>query len=254
MLVALGTSLLIAGVTMSFQAPFGPMQKWDSLTELQDTIPEKVSTPNEIMTIKNYDDLMLKMEKEILKMQAEMAKVDLAMKHKNISGSLNKGDFDKIRQDIVKAMKSVDFAKIEAGVKTALKEVDWSKVNADVKKSLEDAKKEIEKIKMTEIKADMEKARQEIEKSKPAFEKINFHAVVKNTNKEILQATEELKLTKAMFNEMEQEGLIDQRSGFTVEIRNKSLSVNGIKQNDLTYDKYKKYIKGDSFKITISKE
>ncbi len=254
LLAGLGACLLIGSVTMSFQAPFGPMQKWDTLTEIQDTIPDKANPADERMSIKDYDVLMLKMDKEIMKMQEEIAKIDLAKMHENISASLDKVDFDKISFDIDKAMKSVDFAKIEAGVKAALKEVDWNKVNKDVKHSLEDAKKEIEKINMTEVKAAMKKAKQEIEKSKSEIEKINFNDVVKNANEEILKAKEELKLTKTMFNEMEQEGLINQKVGFTVEFKNKSLFINGKKQSDSTYDRYKKYIQGDSFKVSIGKE
>jgi hypothetical protein len=53
---------------------------------------------------------------------------------------------------------------------------------------------------------------------------------------------------------MEKDGLISQKEGFTIEMKNKSLFVNGKKQPDATFEKYKKYIKGDSFKITISKD
>ncbi len=100
----------------------------------------------------------------------------------------------------------------------------------------------------------MNKAKIEIEKSKQEIEKINFDEILKNANDGILKAKKELQLTKAMFNEMEKDGLISQKDGFTIELKNKSLIVNGKKQPDATFEKYKKYIKGDSFKITISKD
>jgi hypothetical protein len=56
-----------------------------------------------------------------------------------------------------------------------------------------------------------------------------------------------------MFSEMEKEGLIDQKDGFSIELKNKALFINGKKQPEATYEKYRKYIKGDSFKIKISK-
>lgn len=246
--------IAILVVTMSFQTLFGPMDRWDSLTEVQDSIPEKNIDNRSRMTMKDYDQLMLNMDKEILKVQEEISKIDLQKIHKDLSASLDNIDFDKIKLDIDRVMKQVDYQKIAEGVKTALKEVEWNKINNDVKKSLQEAKLEIDKINVDELKKEMEKAKLEIEKSKLEIKKINIDEVVKNANKEILRAKEELGRTKAMFNEMEKDGLINEKDGFTIEFKNNALLINCQRENDATRDKYRKYIKGDSYKITISKE
>jgi hypothetical protein len=252
--VVFAACLLIGAISMSFQNLYGPLEKLDSLTGLQDSIPEKDQGNDQEMSMKQYDQLLLKMDKEIIKMQQEIGKLNLDKMHKEIVASLGQVNFDKIQLDIDKALKEVDFKKIEKGVKTALKDIEWDKVNNEVKLSLQDAKKEIEKIKMTDIKKQMEAAKLELKKSKSEIEKINFEEIMKNANKEIVKAKEELKLTKAMFNEMEKEGLIDQKEVFSIEFKNKTLFINGKEQSEATLDKYQKYIKGDSFKIAISKE
>ena len=61
-------------------------------------------------------------------------------------------------------------------------------------------------------------------------------------------------LTKELFTEMEKDGLINPRNGFTVEYKNKDLFINGKKQSEKTTDKYRKYFKQDHFKMTIEKE
>ena len=247
--------LVIGGITMSFQnTPFNPFDQLDSLTELQDTIPEKINNDQAEMSMKEFDKLMLSMDRETLKMQSEISKIDFDKIHKEISTSLNKVDFDKINMDIDKAMKAIDMAKIEQGVKSALKEIDWNKMNNEVKLSLQDAKKQIEKINLEVAKKEMEKAKLEIEKSRKELRKINVDEIMKNARIGITKAKEELRLTKEMFTEMEKDGLINQKDGFSIEYKEKTLLINGKKQSEAVADKYRQYIKGDCFKISISRE
>ena len=247
--------LLIGGITMSFQnTAFGPIDKLDTLTDLQDSIPDNTRDGEAKMNMKDFDLLIQNMDSEILKMQKEVSKIDFNQMHQEITASLNKVDLDKIKTDIDKAMNEVDFAKIEQGVKTALKEVDWTKVNDDVKIALQSAKKEIDKIDMETVKKEINKAKLEIEKSKREIKKINVDEIMKNANAGISKAKEELLLTKQMFNEMEKDGLINQKDGFTIEYKDKTLIINGKKQSEATTRKYQQYIKGDSFKISIGKE
>jgi len=57
-----------------------------------------------------------------------------------------------------------------------------------------------------------------------------------------------------MFNEMEKDGLINSKEGFTIEYKNKDLYIDGKKQSEKTTGKYRKYFKQDHFKIRIDKE
>ena len=84
--------------------------------------------------------------------------------------------------------------------------------------------------------------------------KSDHNIVVVNTCGFIDKAKEELRLTKEMFTEMEKDGLIDPKQGFTIEYKNKDLYIDGKKQSAKTTDKYRKYFKKDHFKMTIEKE
>ncbi|MEO6546877.1 MAG: hypothetical protein ABIN94_02720 [Ferruginibacter sp.] len=253
--VAFLSCAIIAGVTMSFQnTPFGPIDKLDTLTDLQDTIPANNEDTEAKMSMRDFDKLIQNMDNNSLKMQTELSKIDLNNLQQEITASLNKVNFDKMKKDIDKAMNEIDLVKIERGVKTALKEINWNKMNDDVKTSLQEARKEIEKINMVEVKKEMEKAKLEIERSKIEIKKINIEELIKTANSGIAKAKAELRSTREMFNEMEKDRLIDQREGFTVEYKDKSLFINGKKQAEAIKEKYRRYIKGDSFKIRISKE
>jgi len=57
-LVVIATCLIIGGISMSFQnSPFGPLDKMDSLTEVQDTIPEQSTNKEPVMSMKEFDRL-----------------------------------------------------------------------------------------------------------------------------------------------------------------------------------------------------
>lgn len=204
--------------------------------------------------MKDFDNLLLNIDNEMLKMKVEISKIDMTKIRAEINESMSKVNFDQIKLNIDKAMKEVDFTKIDKAVKSALKEVEWTKVNEDVRNSLREAKKEIEKINMNQVKKEMDKARLEIQKSGDEIKNINIDRIMANAKETITKAKEELKLKKEMFNEMEKDGLLDQKEGFTIEYKDKNLFINGTKQSEPITDKYRKYIKDDAFRITISKE
>jgi len=99
-----------------------------------------------------------------------------------------------------------------------------------------------------------QKAELEIEKSKKDIKNIQVDEFMKTAKEGISKSIIELRLKKEMFTEMEKDGLIKPQEGFTIEYKDKNLFINGKKQNQATTDKYKKYIKGDSFKISIAKD
>ena len=56
-----------------------------------------------------------------------------------------------------------------------------------------------------------------------------------------------------MFNEMERDGLISTKEGFSIEYKDRSLYINGNKQTEQVTDKYRKYIKREHFRIDIDR-
>jgi hypothetical protein len=253
-IAAAGVCLLLAGITMSFQPlQFGPIQHYNSLSETPDTIPGKKER-HEKMTMKEYDEMMNNLTADMRKTFEEVKSIDATKLAKEIEASLKELDAEKIKLEINKAMKEVDFAAVQKEVSLAMKEVEWAKISDEVKHSLNQAKKEIKEIDMEEINEQIEKAITAMEKSKTDLEKIDFDNILKEACKNIEEAKQMLKLQKELFNEMEADGLIHSKDGFTIEYKDKSLYINGKKQPDNVAQKYKRYIPGDDYKITIEKE
>ncbi len=251
---ALTACLLIAAVSLSFQnSPFSPLDKLDSLTELEDTIPTRPEESTKGMNIKDFDQMIQHIDQEMLKINRHLNTVDYEKIHGEINAALNRVNLDKINRDMDMAMQDINVAKIEQGVTAALKQIDWNKVDGSVKQALQEAKKEIEKINLSQVKKELTAAKTELEKSKRDLKKIDADEILKYANQSITQAREELMLTREMFNEMEKDGLINQQRGFNIELCKNILTINGRVQPAAIRDKYKTYLKRDHFQITISK-
>lgn len=258
--------LLIGGITMSFQdSPFS-YTKFSVQEDLAptpkcnlDTVPEKEYSGS--MKMKDFDNLQNVLDKSILDAVAEIKKIDFAKIQKDIESSLKAVDMEKIMADVSRSLKAVDMDKLLAEVKSSLNDIDLEGKNEEIEKALREAKKEIEKAKMEikdidgdKIQKELEKARLEMEKSKVELNKLDLNKIMSEAREGIDKAKEELKLTKEMFNEMEKDGLINSKEGFTIEYKNKDLYIDGKKQSEKTTDKYRKYFKQDHFKMRIDKE
>jgi hypothetical protein len=247
-----GICLLIAGITMSFYPlQFAPIQHYDSLSEVTDTIPAKEHNK---MTMSEYDKLMNDLNADVQRALEEVRSIDADKLSKEIAASLKDLDADKIKMKLAQAMKEVDLASVEKELHEAMNNVQLNKINEQVKTSLEQAKKEIEKINMDVVSKEMEKAKLELKKSKDAFEKIDFDKIMKEAGASIDKAKHMLQLQKEFFTELEKDGLINTKDGFTIEYKDKSLYINGKKQSEAVTDKYRHYIPDDHYKITIEKE
>ena len=257
--------LLVGGITMSFQeSPFSYNkylleENFDSPGGCSDTIPDKES--NSSMKMKDFEKLQSQLDGSLLEVTDELKKIDLTKLRKEIDESLKDVDMDKIKKDVELALKSIDMDKMMAGVKSSLKDLNKEYINAGIEKALAEATKEIEKAKLEindidkeGIQNELENARKEIEKSKLEIDKIDFDKIMLEARTGIDKAKEELKLIKEMFVEMEKDGLVNSKNGFTIEYKNKELYIDGKKQSERTTDKYRKYFKNEHFKMTIEKE
>ncbi len=257
--------LLIGGITMSFQdSPFSAnkfaVQEEFDLQELgTDTVP-KIDCDGS-MKMKDFDKLQSELDKTLLQVTDQMKNIDFAKIQKEVENSLKGLDMDKIMRDVERSLKSIDLDKILADVTSSLKDISWEDKNGDMEKALNEAKKEIEKAKLEikdidqeDIKKELDKAKLEIEKSKLEFNKIDMDKIMAEAKAGIDKAKEELRLMKEMFTEMEKDGLINSKEGFTVEYKGKDLYIDGKKQSEKLSDKYRKYFKKDHFKIKIDKE
>jgi hypothetical protein len=255
--------LLIGGITMSFQdSPLG-YSKFTGQDDFvyegccTDTLPDK-----EGIKMKDFDKFQTQLEKAMGKVDAELKGIDFTKIQKEaMESALKAVDMEKMIKNVELSLKNIDLDKMMAGVSTSLKNIDLNFKSAEIEKALAEASKEIEKAKLElkevdkeEIKKELVKAKIEIEKSKLEIEKIDMSKIMDEARAGIDKAKDELKLTKEMFTEMEKDGLINSKAGFTIEYKNKELYIDGKKQDAKTTDKYRKYFKQDHFKMTIEKE
>jgi chromosome segregation ATPase len=257
--------LLIGAMTMSFQdSPFGYSKylERDALkisAGCADTIPDKEFT--ESMKMKDFDKLQSELDRTLKQVDAELRKIDLTGIEKQIESSLKSVDMEKIMKDVELSLKSIDMDKMMADISSSLKDIDLKHNSAEIEKALAEAKKEIENAKLeikdidkAAMKKEMANAEKEIEKARAEIKKIDLDKIMDEARAGIDKAKAELKLTKEMFTELEKDGLINSRKGFSIEYKNKDLFINGKKQPEKVTDKYRKYFKEDPYKITIDKD
>ncbi len=253
-------ALLLGGILMSFQdSPFVYQQFYLQQVS-DDTLPEK--NYDDHMKMKDFDKLISELDGKIMSQVGDAIKtIDLDKIEKDVENSLKGLDIENIMKTVDLSLNNIDLDKIMEDVTGSLKNVAWDKNNKEVDKAMQEAKQEIAKareeisnIDSKEISKELENAKLEIEKSKSEIKKIDLAKIMREARVGIDEAKEELKQTRAMFNEMESDGLINQKDGFSIEYKNKDLYINGKKQAENVTDKYRKYFKGDHFKITIDKE
>lgn len=246
---------------MSFQDTqlLKPIPQIERDMTLQDTLPGKRYESS--MTMKDFDNLMLNMDKKMIEVTDELKKIDFTQIQKQVESSLKEVDMEKIMRDVENSLKNIDVEKIMADVKNSLKDINWDENSGEIKKAIAEAKEEIEKarieireINKEEIKKEMEEAKREIKKAKLELKNIDMDKIMAEAKEGIEEAKKELKLTKEMFNEMEKDGLINSKAGFTIEYKDKELYIDGQKQKPQVTDKYRKYIHDNHFKIKIEKE
>ena len=249
--------LFVGILTLSFQdTPYVKAILDNQGQEPQDTTPPKKKQHS--MTMKEFDKLSQDLDRQVLD---EIKQVDLAKIEKEVSENLQKADVDKMMKEVESSLKDIDVQKIMAGASVALKKVDLENINAETKQAFANAKQEVEKasqemknIDREAIKKELEHAKLEVEKSTAEMKKIDMDKIMKQAMEGIDKAKGELKQLKEMFTEMEADGLINSKKGFTLEYKNKDLFINGTKQPQQVTDKYRKYFKEEHFEITIDRE
>ena len=252
-LAGIACALLLGGILMSFQdSPF-VHQQFDLQQVSDDTLPDK--NYDDHMKLKDFDKLISELDGKIMSQVGDAIKtIDLDKIEKDVENSLKGLDMEHIMKTVELSLKNIDLDKIREDVTSSLKTVDWDKNNKEIDKAMQEAKEEIEKARQEINNIDRKEISKELENAKHEIKKIDVDKIMREARAGIDEAKEELKQTRAMFNEMERDGLIDQKDGFSIEYKHKNLYINGKKQAENITDKYRKYFKGDHFKMTIDKE
>lgn len=254
-IAGIAACLLIGGVTMSFQDTPYVNQNIES-RKLVDTVPDKFS--NHTLSMKELDDLVIKLDLDMAGLEKNLKEIDMDHISKQVELSLKEIDIDKIMLNVEESLSKIDMEKIMADVQLSLTDIDWKEHEGEIRKALDEAKVDIEKAKIEinsidkeEIRKELEEAREELKDVKLELKQVDMDKIMKEANEGIKEAKADLELTREMFREMEKDGLVDSKKGFTVEFKNKELFINGVKQSQKVTEKYRKYKDGD-FKMKIN--
>jgi len=190
---------------------------------IQDTIPQHKEGK-----VKDFDEAMQELEKAMQHLNAELKKP---------IPPIPAIEIEKVRAELDKALKDVDPEKIKAEIEKAMKDIDAEKIKAEVQASLakadmEKTRKEIERIRDTElpkIEAEMKKMGPEIEKS------------LKEAREGIEKAKAEIQEYKEFESSLEKDGVINKKQ-YTIEHKNGVLTINGQKQPEAVYNKYRSFL------------
>ena len=178
-----------------------------------------------------------------------LAEINIENIAKDVEIQLKNIDVEKIKQEVEKELKEIDVQKIKAEVDKELKEIDLQKINIEVQQSLKEAQQELKKIDTKKLQNEMKELQLKLNKSEFKEELDN---ALKNAQKEIEKAKQELTDLKNFTTDLEKEGLVDRKKGYSIEwTKDGDLIINGKTQPKEISDKYSRYYKKDGYKIKI---
>jgi len=259
---------------------------------VQDTTPKKEKLKDdETIITGDLDKTMEQVEKAQLDVQKQLMNKDWEKMHKNLLKAHIELNTQNLQEQLVKAMKGIDIEKIQLQTQEALQKIDWNKMEKELQKAQEEIKVTIDSKKMDaeiglvmeeaekavgEIKeVDMEKIQQQLEQAKEELKmnqgsmqkeienamkgineglKIDLKKELEKAKLGIENAKEELRSYKNMLDEMDKEGLLNEKGQYSVKYKNGELFINGVKQSDTITNKYKHYFKKEKVIIKSGDE
>ncbi len=208
------------------------------------TKPRQRSTDVSKPVLDEMDKAMKQVDEELKKLDLEMKKMDFSKIGKEIKDAIATIDFDKIGKDVDAAIKKIDWDKIHVEVNNALKEAQLNMKELDneklketlgkVKEQLSKENFDVDKIKQ-QVDKGMQQAKKEMAKAKVNMEKVKG----------------EMKISEDFINALEKDGLINKKKGYKIAVENGELFINGTKQQNEVYEKYKEYYLKEKFTLNL---
>ncbi|MES1222607.1 MAG: hypothetical protein ABUT20_44340 [Bacteroidota bacterium] len=240
-----------------------------------DTIPSKKEAHKNLRVFdededaKDIDDDIRKLDDALKNADGKLNNIDWDKIHDEVQKALEKAneaidhqhiDMEKIQKDVDEAMKNIDFEKIERETKKAMQHaaenIDFKKMQDDINKSLAEEKEYFNSDAFKESleavkKVNMDEVRENVDAAMKELKdnKVDMEEAMSNAREEIKNAKEELVGFREMLNDMEKNGLIDTKGDYNIEYDNGELYINHQKQAQNITDKYKGYFKKDGTRI-----
>ncbi|HUQ96426.1 MAG TPA: hypothetical protein VM010_02090 [Chitinophagaceae bacterium] len=200
----------------------------------QDTVPVKQEKKTKDLdeALNELDNAKADLEKNIKEIDWDKMNADLKESLKNLDVNLKD-----LNADLKKSLQSIDVEKMKLDVDAAVAKIDWEKMKTDLEKSkalnMDSLKAELEnmKIKMQDLKPELEKNLQEARKS-------------------LEKAKGNMQGYKSFIDGLASDGLLHKNEDYKVEHKDGQLLINGVKQSNDVYNKYKTFLqKNKSFVI-----
>jgi hypothetical protein len=212
------------------------------------TVPKQRNYNKDEFRMKELDEAMKQLDIEMKNLDLHMKDLDIEIS-KSVNEALAKVDFEKIGKEVEIELKKIDFEKISKEVEEELKKIDFNKISIEVNQSLKEAQEEIKNI-------DMQKLQNEMKELQLKLDSKEFKAEIENAMKdakiEMEKAKQELRDLKDFTEELQKDGLIDKKKGYTIEwTKDGDLIINGKTQSKTISDKYSRYYKKDGYKIKM---
>jgi hypothetical protein len=190
-----------------------------------------------------FDEL----EDQMKQLEVQMKKLDIQMKNL---------DLTKYQNQLDEAVQKINMDKIASEIDESVKNIDWEEMNKEIAENM----KSVSKIEMAKVAKEMEHVKANLQKQKIEV-KLNTAKItadikmaMKNAEKSIADAREEIENLREFTTALEKGGLIDKSKAFKIEVKNGELYINDKKQLKEVSDKYRQYYKKSNFTIDTNEE
>ncbi len=234
--------------------------------------PKQRNNDQDEFRMNELEDAMKKLDVEIQKLDLQMkgievqiskqlkeaiSKIDVEKMGKDIEEQMKKVDADNIKTDVNNSireaqeeLKKIDYEKMREDIEEQMKKIDVDKIKTDVNKSIQQAHDQLKQIDMQQLHNEMLELQQNFNSDK--FKK-QIEDAMKDAKQSMEKAKRELQDIKEFTDQLEKDGLIDKKKGYTIEWKKEGdLYINGKKQPREVSDKYSRYYKKDGYKIEMS--
>jgi hypothetical protein len=236
------------------------------------TQPKQRNNDQDEFRMNELEDAMKKLDAEMQKLDLHMkgldvqlskelngalAKIDYEKMSKEIENQIKKIDVDKIKTEVNNSiqgakeqLKKIDYEKMSKEIEDQIKNIDIDKIKTDVNNSIQQAQQQLKQIDMQKLHNEMLELQQNFNSNK--F-KMQIQDAMKDAKQSMEKAKQELQDLKEFTDQLQKDGLIDKKKGYTIEWKKEGdLYINGKKQAKEVSDKYSRFYKKDGYKIEMS--
>jgi len=203
--------------------------------------PNRVLASNYIHNDTIPQDKQDEFDKAMKELNEGMKNLNEQMKNLNVN----------IEKQVKAALSAVDMEAISKQTQETMKAIDWSKMQQEINNSVQLSRDEIAKIDFKKIQDQMQTMQEKFksEEFKSQFDHEKMQKQMDEARKSIEKAKQKLQEMKAFTDELEADGLIDKKKGYTIEWKAGELYINNNKQPKDISDKYRRYENSGKIKI-----